>query len=98
MYNREEIGWSMMKRLTADIVTNAIKMAMSNRRPVRGVIFHSDRGSQYTSNKIRNLLKHYGFKQLMSGKGNCYNNAITETFFSTLKNKLVYLTKFETKV
>ena len=97
LYNREEIGWSIMERLTADIVTNAITMAITNRRPGQGVIFHSDRGSQYTSNKVRNLLNRYKFMQSMSGNGNCYDNAITETFFSTLKKELVYLTKFETK-
>ncbi len=97
LYNREEIGWSIMERPTADIVTNAIKMAITNRRPDQGVIFHSDRGSQYTSNKVRDLLIQYGFKQSMSGNGNCYDNAITETFFSSLKKELVYLTKFETK-
>ena len=97
MFNREEIGWSIMERLTADIVTNAIEMAMTNRRPAQGVIFHSDRGSQYTSSKVRNLLNHHGFKQSMSGSGNCYDNAITETFFSTLKKELVYLTKFITR-
>jgi transposase InsO family protein len=97
MYNREEIGWSMMERPTAEIVTNAIDMAITNRRPGQGVIFHSDRGSQYTSNKVRDLLNQYRFKQSMSGNGNCYDNAITETFFSTLKKELVYLTKFETR-
>jgi transposase InsO family protein len=97
MFNREEIGWSIMERPVAEIVTNAIKMAITNRRPGQGVIFHSDRGSQYTSNKVRNLLNQYRFKQSMSGNGNCYDNAITETFFSTLKKELIYLTKFETK-
>jgi putative transposase len=96
MYNREEIGWSIMERPTADIVTNAITMAITNRRPGQGVIFHSDRGSQYTSNKVRNFLNRYKFMQSMSSNGNCYDNAITETFFSTLKKELVYLTKFET--
>ena len=72
-------------------------MAIMKRRPEQGVIFHSDRGSQYTSNKVRNLLNRYKFSQSMSGKGNCYDNAITETFFSSLKKELVYLTKFETK-
>lgn len=97
MFNREEIGWSIMERPKAEIVTNAINMAIIKRRPGQGVIFHSDRGSQYTSNKVRNLLNRYKFSQSMSGKGNCYDNAITETFFSTLKKELVYLTKFETK-
>lgn len=97
MYNREEIGWSIMERMTSEIITKAVSMAITNRRPGKGVIFHSDRGSQYTSNRVRNHLNYYGFKQSMSGNGNCYDNAITETFFSTLKKELIYLTRFETK-
>jgi transposase InsO family protein len=97
IFNREEIGWAIMERPTAEIVQKAIAMAIINRKPERDIIFHSDRGSQYTSNKVRCILDHYGFRQSMSGKGNCYDNAITETFFSTLKKELVYLTVFETK-
>lgn len=97
IYNREIIGWSLSQSLSADLLVRAFMMAVMNRKPVKGVIFHSDRGSQYTSNKIRNILAHYEFRQSMSGKGNCYDNAITETFFSTLKKELVYLTDFETR-
>lgn len=97
VYNREIVGWSLNQRLSADLVLNALTMAIKNRKPSVGIIFHSDRGSQYTSVSFRNTLAHYGFKQSMSGKGNCYDNAITESFFSTLKKELVYLTKFETK-
>jgi putative transposase len=97
IYNRGIIGWSLEQRPTADLVSKALTMAITNRRPDKGAIFHSDRGSQYASNKIRNILAHYGFRQSMSGKGNCYDNAITETFFSTLKKELVYLTEFETR-
>ena len=78
-------------------MVKALTMAVSKRKPQAGVIFHSDRGSQYTSSSVRYLLSKYGFRQSMSGKGNCYDNAITETFFSTLKKELVYLTKFETR-
>jgi len=97
VYNREIIGWSLNQRCSADLVLNALTMAINNRKPSPGIIFHSDRGSQYTSARLRNTLAHYGFIQSMSGKGNCYDNAITETFFSTLKKELVYLTNFETK-
>lgn len=96
-YNREIIGWSMDRSMTSEIVLKALRMAVVNRRPMSGVIFHSDRGSQYTSSMVRNMLSQYGFRQSMSGKGNCYDNAITETFFATLKKELVYLTKFETR-
>lgn len=97
IYNREIIGWSLSQSLSAELVLRAFTMAVINRKPGKGVIFHSDRGSQYTSNKMRNILSHYKFRQSMSGKGNCYDNAITETFFSTLKKELVYLTDFQTR-
>jgi putative transposase len=97
IYNRKIIGWSLSQRPSADLVVRAFIMAVMNSKPIKGVIFHSDRGSQYTSNKMRSILAHYGFRQSMSGKGNCYDNAITETFFSTLKKELVYLTEFETR-
>ncbi len=96
LYNREIIGWSLGQRPSAELVVRAFTMAVMNRKPAAGVIFHSDRGSQYTSNKMRNILDHYKFRQSMSGKGNCYDNAVTETFFSTLKKELVYLTEFKT--
>jgi transposase InsO family protein len=97
VYNREIIGWSLDHRSSAELVLNAFSMAMRNRKPEVGIILHSDRGSQYTSARFRNTLAYYGFIQSMSGKGNCYDNAITESFFSTLKKELIYLTKFETK-
>jgi len=97
VYNREIIGWSVNQRCSTDLVLNALTMAINNRRPEAGIIFHSDRGSQYTSARFRNTLVHYEFIQSMSGKGNCYDNAITESFFSTLKKELIYLRNFETK-
>jgi transposase InsO family protein len=97
VYNREIIGWSLNQRASADLVLNALTMAINNRKPEAGIILHSDRGSQYTSARFRNTLAHFGFIQSMSGKGNCYDNAITESFFSTLKKELIYLTKFKTK-
>ena len=98
VYNREEIiGWSLSQRAASDLVVKALTMAVNKRKPQAGVIFHSDRGSQYApSSSVRYLLSKYGFRQSMSGKGNCYDNAITETFFSTLKKELVYLTEFDT--
>jgi putative transposase len=97
IYSRRIVGWSIQQRATSDIVLNALMMAITNRKPGKGIIFHSDRGSQYTSELVRSRLNLYGFRQSMSGKGNCYDNAITETFFSLLKRELVYLTEFETR-
>lgn len=95
--NREIIGWALLQKCSTDLVLKALMMAINNRKPGAGIIFHSDRGSQYTSARFRNALTCYGFIQSMSGKGNCYDNAITESFFSTFKKELIYLTNFETK-
>jgi len=97
IFNREIIGWALDQRATADLVVRALTKAVMKRKPSKGIIFHSDRGSQYTSHKLRNMLSHYGFLQSMSGKGNCYDNAITETFFSTVKKELIYLKEIKTK-
>jgi putative transposase len=74
LFNREIAGWSMRKRITKDIVTEALTMAVKRKRPQKGLIFHSDRGSQYASHKFRKLLKEHHFIQSMSGKGNCYES------------------------
>ncbi|MBX9704238.1 MAG: IS3 family transposase [Silvanigrellaceae bacterium] len=72
-------------------------MAIKHRKPPHGCIFHSDKGSQYTSHCVVNFLKRHRFHQSMSGKGNCYDHALTETFFATLKKELVYLCDFNTR-
>ena len=67
------------------------------RRPDKGLIFHSDRGSQYASSEFRKLLRDHKIIQSMSGKGNCYDNAVMESFFGTLKTELVYPSHFQTR-
>ena len=71
-FNREIAGWSMRKRITKNIVTEALTMAVKRKRPQKGLMFHSDRGSQYASHGFRKLLEKHNFIQSMSGKGNCY--------------------------
>lgn len=97
IYSRKIVGWSIGRYLSAELVLKAITMALVNRNPGRGVIFHSDRGSQYTSSVVKNMLSLYGFRQSMSSTGNCYDNAITETFFHTLKTELTYQNKYQTR-
>ena len=97
VYTRRIVGWSISERITSEIVTAALGMAIRHQNPPEGLIFHSDRGSQYSSKTVRDLLAAQGFKQSMSSTGNCYDNAITESFFSTLKKELVYLRKFHTR-
>jgi len=98
VYNRQISGWSMSNSLKATHTTIPALMAAYRRhRPGPGLIFHSDRGVQYACHEFRRLLKKYKITQSMSGKGNCYDNAITESFFSTLKTELVYSEKYETR-
>jgi len=86
--SRKIVGWSLERRMKADLVLNALMMAIIQRNPPKGIIFHSDRGSQYCSAAVRRRLDRYGFIQSMSRKGNCWDNAPAESFFKTLKNEL----------
>lgn len=97
LFSRKVAGWAMEKRMTKELVINALMMAYWQRKPNAGAIFHSDRGSQYASNDFKNYLKKYGFRASMSGKGNCFDNAVVETFFHSLKVELVHDVKFETR-
>ena len=94
VYSRKIIGWSMDTHLRSSLVINALKDALSKRRPSENLVFHSDRGVQYTSDDFLKLLKKHSIIQSMSGKGNCYDNAMMESFFGQLKKELVYLTKY----
>jgi hypothetical protein len=83
------VGWQVSKRMTAELVTDALKMALRRGYIKRGCIVHTDRGSQYASNEYRKLIRRACLKQSMSGKGNCYDNAQAESFFSRFKTELV---------
>ncbi|WP_442763450.1 IS3 family transposase [Malikia spinosa] len=98
LFNREIVGWSIKPRMTADIVTDALTMACFRRKPAAGVIFHSDRGSQYASQAMATKLAEYGMTASMSRKGNCWDNAPTESFFNSLKNERVHGTTYATRV
>jgi transposase InsO family protein len=90
LWDRKVIGWSMGKELTAGCVCRALEMAVQNRHPPEGLIFHSDRGVQYCSEEFRTLLNRFcpTVRQSMSRKGNCWDNACAESFFKTLKEEL----------
>jgi transposase InsO family protein len=96
-YNREIIGWAVDKRMTKDLVITAMERSIRKRRPTQSPIFHSDRGSQYASYAFRRLLVNNQIRQSMSGKGNCYDNAMAESFFKTLKTELIYQNKYQTR-
>lgn len=97
LYSRQVVGWAMSDRLTAGFVIKALYQAIGRRNPVRGCIFHSDRGVQYASADFRDVLNSHGFIQSMSRKGNCYDNAVAESFFHTLKIEHVYDYRYETR-
>jgi len=97
LFNREVVGWSIKPNMTSDIVIDALSMAWRRRRPVPGLIHHSDRGSQYASHAFQAQLKEYGMVCSMSRKGNCWDNAPTESFFNSLKNERVHGTRYNTR-
>lgn len=97
VYSRQIVGWSMNSFLGQELVLKALRKALGRRQPAQGLIFHSDRGSQYASQSVRELLAERTFRQSMSGKGNCYDNAIMESFFATLKTELIYDETYHTR-
>ena len=97
LYSRKVVGWSMDDTMKVSLVNNALIMALRHRIPKEGLVWHTDRGSQYASYEHRDLLKQYGIIQSMSRKGNCWDNSVAESFFKSLKNELVYQTYFYTK-
>ena len=97
LFNREVVGWSIKSSMTTEIVTDALAMAWFRRKPAPGVVFHSDRGSQYASHAMRVKLAEYGMIASMSRKGNCWDNAPTESFFNSLKNERVHATRYATR-
>ena len=94
LYSRRVIGWAVGARMTSDLPLRALNRAIGLRQPGAGVIHHSDRGSQYCSDAYQARLGELGFLASMSGKGNCYDNAVVETFFKTIKSELIWRTVF----
>ena len=97
LYSRKVVGWSMDKRMTTSLVVNALKMATGMRDPGEGLMHHSDRGSQYASGKYQEILRDKKIKISMSRKANCYDNAVVESFFGTLKQELIHRHRFATR-
>lgn len=96
--DRKIIGWSHSEGLSAEETTlAAFKMAIKNRPPEKGLIFHSDRGVQYSCHSFVNLVSSYNIEQSMSRKGNCWDNAVAESFFKTLKSEAIYGNKLVSK-
>jgi transposase InsO family protein len=97
LFSRRVVGWSMSERLERGVALDALKMALAERQPPRGLIHHSDRGSQYASHDCQQLLAQHGIIASMSRRANCWDNAVAESFFATLKMELVYQTQWSTR-
>lgn len=98
LYSRKVVGWSMGSRMKAQLVCDALRMAIWQRRPSAGLVVHSDRGSQYASKDYRRLLKAHGFVGSMSRKGDCWDNAVAESFFGSLKQERIHWRHYQTRL
>ncbi len=98
LYSRRVVGWALRPRLERELVCAAFAMAKDRRGEVSGLLHHSDRGSQYASGEYQSLLDKSGARCSMSRKGNCWDNAVVESFFATLKQECVYQQRFGTRV
>ena len=97
LYSRRVIGWAVSNRMKRDLAIRALDMAVALRQPPKGCIHHTDRGSQYCSNDYQKLLAKHRFNVSMSGKGNCFDNAMVETFFKSLKAELIWRNHWKTR-
>ncbi|REK67827.1 MAG: IS3 family transposase, partial [Cohnella sp.] len=97
LYSRKIVGWALGERMTKELVLEAFDKACMRQKPPKGLIHHSDRGSQYASTEYRARLESNQMIGSMSRKGNCYDNACIESFHSVLKKELIYQTKFNTR-
>ncbi len=97
LYSRRIVGWSMSRRMSRRLVIDALRMAVGARQPDRDLVHHSDRGGQYTSDDFRNELAKHGIKCSMSSTGNCYDNAVAESFFGLLKRERVNRVRYRTR-
>jgi putative transposase len=94
--SRAVVGWSMANHMRVELVNQAWSMALCQRQPAAGLLMHTARGSQYGADRYRQLLAQHGIQPSMSRKGNCWDNAVAESFFHTLKTELIYLEDFDT--
>ena len=97
LYSRRAVGWSMQSRQTADVVLQALLMAVWRRKPQGKVLIHSDQGSQFTSMDWASFLKHHNLEHSMSRRGNCHDNAVAESFFNLLKRERIRRRTYKTR-
>jgi putative transposase len=97
LFTHEIVGYAMGERMTKNLVSQSLFRAVETKRPAKGLMHHSDRGSQYCSYEYRHLLEQFGMQTSMSGKGNCFDNAPMESFWGMLKQELIYHSHFRTR-
>ena len=97
LFSRRIVGWSLSERIDKELVKDALRMALWRRNPGPGLIFHSDRGSQYCSIAFQKMLKIYKIKSSISRKGDCWDNAVAESFFGSLKTERIFFNKYKTR-
>ena len=97
LYHRKVVGWALGSRMTKQLTITALEQAIHRERPKKGLIFHSDRGSQYAAHDYQDKLREHGIRQSMSAKGDCYDNSPMESFFATLKKELIHRRRFKTR-
>jgi len=97
LYSRRIVGWSMSRRINRHLALNALNMALGHRQPGWGLIHHSDRGAQYLSDDFQALLKQHGMLCSVSDTGSCYDNAVVESFFASLKRERIKRRKYRTR-
>jgi putative transposase len=96
-YSRRIVGWSMRPNLEAELVVDALEMAVARRRPLPGLVHHSDQGSQYVSLRFGERCREIGIDRSMGSRGDCFDNAVAESFFATLEKDLLRRTSFPTR-
>jgi transposase InsO family protein len=97
LHSRRIVGWSMGDHMQTDLVADALSMALARRQPGAGLLHHSDRGVQYASDAYQSMLLDHGIQGSMSGKGDCWDNAVMESFWATLKTELVHQEHYATR-
>jgi putative transposase len=96
-FTKEIVGYAMGEKLTKSLISQSLLGAVSTRRPEKGLLHHSDRGSQYCSYEYQSLMKHFGLEASMSGAGNCYDNAPMESFWAIIKQELIHHRHYRTR-
>lgn len=94
LFSLQIVGWSLNSRMSRKLIMDALRMAVWRRQPAPGLLFHSDRGSQYCSDDFQKMLKTYAMVSSMSRKGNCWDNSVAESFFGSLKTERVFFTNY----